>query len=131
MPAEDVYVGGYAKACQDYARKFYPDSWCILSAKYGFLFPGDIVPGSYDTKFGSGSPEEISRDVLYQQANKFRDKYDRVVIVAGSQYAKRATSVLPEFKVAYPLRAFGGIGKQLKAMKQARQSNKRLPEEWE
>jgi len=46
--AKDVYIGPFAKKCKEYAEKFYLSSWCILSAKYGFLFPDDIVPGSYN-----------------------------------------------------------------------------------
>ena len=46
--AKYVYVGPFAKKCKEYAQKFYPSSWCTLSAKYGFLFPNDIVPGPYN-----------------------------------------------------------------------------------
>jgi hypothetical protein len=35
--AQDVYIGSYAKRCAAYAKEFYPSSWCILSAKHGFL----------------------------------------------------------------------------------------------
>jgi len=38
--ARDVYIGPFAKKCREYAEKFYSTSWCILSAKHGFLFPG-------------------------------------------------------------------------------------------
>ena len=47
-PARDVYIGPFAQKCQQYAQGFYPLEWCILSAKYGFLFPDDIVPGPYN-----------------------------------------------------------------------------------
>ena len=42
--AKDVYIGPFTSKCGKYAMHFYPDSWYILSAKYGFLHPEDIVP---------------------------------------------------------------------------------------
>lgn len=36
--AEYVYIDLLAKKCIKYAKKFYPFSQCILSAKYDFLF---------------------------------------------------------------------------------------------
>jgi len=48
---EHVYIGPFAKKCREYAMRFYPSSWCILSAKYGFLFPNDIVPIPYNVSF--------------------------------------------------------------------------------
>jgi hypothetical protein len=43
-PAKDVYIGPFAKKCEEYVGKFFPDSWWILSSKYGFLYPDEIVP---------------------------------------------------------------------------------------
>ena len=42
MKAKDVYIGPFASKCQQYAKHFYPESWCILSAKHGFLFHNEI-----------------------------------------------------------------------------------------
>ena len=41
--AECVYIGPFAKKCREYALRFYPSSWYILSAKYGFLFPVWVI----------------------------------------------------------------------------------------
>jgi hypothetical protein len=43
--AQYVYTGGFSMNCKQYAMMFYPNSWCILSAKYGFLLPDDVVAG--------------------------------------------------------------------------------------
>lgn len=45
--AKDVYIGSFIRKCQEYALKFYPESWCILSAKYGFIFPEEVIEGPY------------------------------------------------------------------------------------
>jgi len=50
-PAKNAYVGGFASKCQEYARAFYPDNYFILSAKYGFLQPEEIVPNKYNVTF--------------------------------------------------------------------------------
>ncbi len=41
--AEYVYIGSSAKKCIKYSKMFDPFSQCILSTKYGFIFPDDIV----------------------------------------------------------------------------------------
>lgn len=35
--ARDAYIGVHTGLCRKYAERFYPGSWIILSAKYGFL----------------------------------------------------------------------------------------------
>ena len=43
-------MGSFHKACQQYARRFYPGEWFILSAKYGLLDPMDLIE-DYDQSF--------------------------------------------------------------------------------
>ena len=41
--AECVYIRPFAKKFREYAMRFHPSSWYILSAKYGFLFPVWVI----------------------------------------------------------------------------------------
>jgi hypothetical protein len=80
-----VYTGNFVCLNQKYAERFYPDSWCILSARYGFLMPDDVVPGNYNVRITD--PEAISRENLREQAQRLGlDRFDRVVVVAGKDY---------------------------------------------
>ena len=85
--AKDVYIGPFAKKCKEYAEKYYPKSWCVLSAKYGFLFPKDIVQGKYNVSFNDKKSGPISTDALLKQVKRRRLKrFDRFVILGGKNY---------------------------------------------
>jgi hypothetical protein len=87
--AKYVYTGPYARKCIEYAEKFYSSSWCILSAKHGFLFPDDIVPEPYNVTFKKKDTNPITVDELSIQAReKELDKYDKVIVLGGQDYSK-------------------------------------------
>ena len=62
--AECVYIGPFAKKCREYAMRFYPSSWYILSAKYGFLFPDELVTGPYNESFNDRKTNPITTKEL-------------------------------------------------------------------
>lgn len=68
--AEDVYIGPFARTCIEYAKKFYPDSYVILSAKYSFLFPDEVIPENYDVTFKDPKTKPVSVGELRRQAIK-------------------------------------------------------------
>jgi len=109
--AEKVYQGTFSKKCQDYAKKFYSDSWCILSAKHGFLMPNDVVNGPYNVTFNDKSTNPIITDVLSSQViEKQLDDYDKIVVVAGKNYENILKSVFNDKEVYNPLNGCKGIG---------------------
>ena len=61
MPARSVYVGPFSGACGRYADKFFPESWCILSAKYGFVLPDDLIPASSMSVLMTAVPSRFRR----------------------------------------------------------------------
>jgi len=82
--ARDVYIGPFAKKCREYAEKFYPSSWYILSAKYGFLLPDDVIPGPYNVSFNDKKTNPISlKDLARQAEQKKINKYKSVVVLGG------------------------------------------------
>ena len=48
--AADAYTGAPFTVNRHYAEQAGGD-WVILSAKYGFLRPTDLIPGTYETTF--------------------------------------------------------------------------------
>jgi len=109
--AEYVYIGPFAKKCKEYAKKFYPSSWCILSAKYGFLFPNDIVPGPYNVTFNDRKTNPITTRKLSAQAKeKGLDSYERIVVLSGKNYVKMVKEVFSSKEVLAPLSGCKGIG---------------------
>ena len=63
-PAREVYTGPFAKKCREYAETFYGEEYVILSAKYGFLRPEDLVPESYEVTFKDKRTNPISVQAL-------------------------------------------------------------------
>jgi hypothetical protein len=109
--ARCVYIGPFAKKCREYAERFYPTSWCILSAKYGFLFPDDIVPETYNVTFKKKSTNPISQDELSNQIiEKELNKFDRIVVLGGKDYVNIIKEVFPKKKIHAPLTNCHGIG---------------------
>jgi hypothetical protein len=69
-PAKDVYIGPFAKKCREYAEKFHSSAWCILSAKHGFLFPDDKIPGPYNVSFNDKNTKPINIKKLLIKVRK-------------------------------------------------------------
>lgn len=95
--------------------------WVILSAKYGFLRPTDLIPGTYEVTFKSPSTGPISIDALREQVRQMGlDRYAEVVGLGGKDYraavegAFRGTAAALQFP-------FSGlpIGKAMGATKRA------------
>jgi hypothetical protein len=110
-PAKDVYIGPFAKKCKEYAVKFYPNSWVILSAKYGFLLPDDIVPGPYNVSFNDPESGPITLLVLAALGlNKNMFDYDKVVVLGGKNYVEMCRELFKEKEISAPLKDCKGIG---------------------
>ena len=120
VKAKNVYIGNFAKTCIEYAEKFYPNSYVILSAKYGFLFPDEIIPGNYNVTFKDPRTNPISVEELREQAEeKGLMKYDEIAVVAGSEYVKVVKKVFTGKRIITPLKGLGGMGPMISAMKKA------------
>lgn len=109
--AEDVYIGALAIKCKEYAKMFYPSSWCILSAKYGFLMPNDIVPENYNVSFNKAKTNPITIEKLSaQMEEKGLDKYKKIVALVPRNYLKVVKKVFSSKEVLNPLIDCKGIG---------------------
>ena len=125
--AEDVYIGPFAKACIEYAKMFYPESYVILSDKYGFIFPDEKISENYNVTFKDPSTNPISVEELKDQAiQKGLVNYDEIVVIAGNRYVNIVEKVFKGKKIIAPLRGLGGIGKMISAMKNAIDKEKEI-----
>ena len=103
-PARDVYTGNFTTQHRKYAEQFYPHSWCILSAKHGFLLPDDVLEEGYDVKFGDGSPEEINDQALADQVKrKHLDEYETIVALCSCAYRRHIEKAFPGKALKAPL----------------------------
>ena len=117
MPARHVYIGPYVRGNQQYAEMFYPENWCVLSAKYGFLLPEDIIE-DYDVRMGDfGS---VTTAMLREQReSKGLNGYDKIVVLGGRDYVDAVRRAFPSMNVRAVFEDVGGIGKQMHAVREA------------
>jgi hypothetical protein len=125
--AKEVYIGNFSRTCIEYAEKFYPNSYIILSAKYGFLFPDELIPEDYNVTFNDPKTKPIGVDELRKQVKeKGLTRYDKIVVVAGSSYVNIVRKVFAGKKIVTPLKGLGGMGPMISAMKKAIREGKEL-----
>ncbi len=109
--AKNVYIGPFASKCREYAEKFYPDAWCILSAKYGFLFPEDMIPGPYNVTFNNKWTNPISISELKTLSQeKGLERYDEYIVLAGINYVSIIKEVFKNKEILAPLKNCKGMG---------------------
>jgi len=118
--AKNVYIGPFVQKCQQYAKVFYPNSWCILSAKYGFLFPEDKIPGPYNVTFNKKATNPISNEELeVQAAKKGLNQFNKIVVLGGKNYVVRTMKVFAGKEILTPLKGCKGMGYMMGKMNDA------------
>ena len=117
--AKDAYTGSPFVVNRRYAEAFGTE-WRVLSAKYGFLQPTDIVHGPYDTTFKRKSSDPISNKELREQvAAQGLDEFDSIVGLGGVEYRRAIEAAFTDRdRLVFP---FAGlpIGKMMRATKAA------------
>lgn len=111
VAAGKVYVGPFAKKCQEYAMRFYPGEWVILSAKYGFVRPEEVIPGPYNVSFNDPKTKPITvRDLARMAEAKGMMGVDEVIVLGGKNYVDMARAVFKGKVILTPLSDCAGIG---------------------
>ena len=118
--AEDAYIGPPFKVNRKFAERAGGD-WVVLSAKYGFLRPTDVVPGPYNTTFKRRSTNPIGVAALRGQVQSMGlDGYSEVVGLGGKEYCAAIEAAFDgtHVQLSFP---FAGlpIGKAMGATKRA------------
>lgn len=117
VKAKDVYIGHFSIKCKQYAEKFYADSWCYLSAKYGFVFPEEKIPGPYNVSFNNNKthPIEID-DLILQIKQKGLNDYDKIVILGGKSYTEVINKTFKGKIIYNPLTNCKGLGYMMRKL---------------
>lgn len=119
-PARLVYIGPFASKCREYAETFYPHDYCILSAKYGFLYPNDIVPGDYETSFNKPATHPITVTELRKIADdKKLTNYSCIMVLGGKKYVDITKQVFLDQLIEMPLHGLMGIGVMMGVLNKA------------
>jgi hypothetical protein len=118
--AVHTYTGAPFTVNRQYAEQSGGD-WVILSAKYGFLQPTDVIPGPYETTFKRRATDPISFGALREQVDQLGlNRYSEVIGLGGKEYRAAIESAFggTPVNLKFP---FSGlpIGKAMGATKRA------------
>ena len=82
--AKNLYQGQIFKVARTYSesRKF---DYVIISAKYGLLFPDDVIEG-YDKVLRTREDVEAIREQVEERLSKILPNYDTVLVIGGKLY---------------------------------------------
>jgi hypothetical protein len=87
-PAHHAYTGAPFVVNRTYAQTF-GSAWGILSAKYGFLRPDDLIPGPYNVTFKRKATHPIDSGHLRAQVLELGlHRFARVIALGGSEYRR-------------------------------------------
>jgi len=119
VKARDVYTGAPFKVNREYAESFGFD-WVILSAKYGFLEPDQIIPEKYNITFNDPSTNPISFEELKRQVERGYSHYKCIVALGGKTYSEIVSHVFIDEKTSVVSPVAGlPIGKAMAKVKNA------------
>lgn len=125
--AKDAYTVSPFKVNREYAEKF-DDPWVILSAKYGFLEPDQIIPENYNVTFNDPSTNPILITELKEQVEKRYSRYTCIITLGGKSYSEIASHVFIDEKTSVYSPAAGlPIGKAMAKVKKASRAGKPFP----
>ena len=118
--ARYVYIGPLAKKCMEYAERFYQTSWRILSAKYGFLLPDDVIPHNYNVSFSDPLTNPITvAELSAQVRSRGYDKCEEIIVLAGMKYSEIVREAFGGRSIFNPLSDCSGNGYMMQRLKQA------------
>jgi len=119
--AQHAYVGAFTKKCISYAYFLFFSRWLILSAKYGFLAPSDIIPEAFNVSFNSRNSSCVGVETLRSQAaRRGLLTIDEIVILGGRNYSAVLRRVIEKGPVLkFPLEGLTGIRYMLQKLDRA------------
>ncbi|MDT0000300.1 hypothetical protein QJV15_05390 [Listeria cossartiae subsp. cayugensis] len=122
VKASDVYTGTFHRLSKAYAEQFAKE-YLILSPKYGFLRPDDIVPKTYDVRFtmkGTGA-DTIQLEELKAQWQKLQiNPTEQIPMLGGKKFRGLLASITDDKQsFCFPLEGATGIGVMQRELKQS------------
>ncbi|MGZ7134599.1 MAG: DUF6884 domain-containing protein [Methanobacterium sp.] len=117
VKSKEIYTGSFTRKCIEFAEEFYKNSYCILSAKYGFLDGEEVIEGPYNECFHLKDSHPISKETLQLQIKEGKmDDVDKIIVLGGKYYTEFIKDLFPLKEVFNPLTGLTGIGKMMKKL---------------
>lgn len=130
VSAKKAYTGTFHTLCKTYAES-QNEEFLILSPKFGFLKPDDVVPHTYDVRFTQKgvNEETVSLETLQNQWKDLHlNDVEEITVLGGKKFKPllKKISQNPTQKFVFPLHGLGGIGYMQSALKKAIQKGEPL-----
>ncbi len=106
-PAKEMYRGWIFRRVREYAESMGFD-YVIISAKYGLLFPDDII-GGYEQTLRLRVDIESLQPTVEDRLNEIIDQYDQIVVIAGKNYRLVLENVWDDRFVFLKSRGIGNL----------------------
>ena len=106
-PAKEMYQGMMFRKVREYAESMRFD-YVIISAKYGLLFPDELVEG-YEKVLRSKADIESLQPAVEDRLNEIIDQYDQIVVIAGMTYRMVLENIWDDRFVYLKARGIGDL----------------------
>jgi hypothetical protein len=95
VPAEEAYLGRDFVRGRVFGKTYFPDSWLILSAKYGLIRPSVLIT-DYNVMLTSPIPGDVVSRVQYQVRQIVIEPGDLILHSLEELYLELLSATLPK-----------------------------------
>ncbi|MEM2506502.1 MAG: tRNA-guanine transglycosylase DpdA [Nitrososphaeria archaeon] len=106
-PAKKMYQGRLFKTVREYAETMDFD-YVIISAKYGLVFPEEIIEG-YEKVIQTKEDVEDIRSIVEKKLKPILQNYEKIVIIAGEKYREILRNLWDERFISVKSRGYGEL----------------------
>jgi hypothetical protein len=106
-PAKIMYQGRLFKTVKEYAEAMGFD-YVIISAKYGLVFPDEIIEG-YEKVLQTIEDVEKIRPIVEERLRPILDGYEKILVIAGEKYRETLRNLWDERFIIVKSRGYGDL----------------------
>ncbi|NLE26539.1 tRNA-guanine transglycosylase DpdA [Methanoculleus horonobensis] len=106
-PAKEMYQGMVFRKVREYAESMGFD-YAIISAKYGLLFPDDMIEG-YEQVLRSKADIKSLQPAVEDRLGEIIDQYDQIMVIAGMTYRMVLENIWDDRFVFLKARGIGDL----------------------
>jgi TPP-dependent indolepyruvate ferredoxin oxidoreductase alpha subunit len=102
-----MYQGRLFKAVKEYAETMGFD-YVIISAKYGLIFPHEIIEG-YEKVLQTREEIEEIRTTVEDRLKPILQNYEKIVVIAGKKYRETLQNLWDERFIIVKSKGYGDL----------------------
>ncbi len=111
-PAKLMYQGRLFKTVKEYAETMGFD-YVIISAKYGLIFPDEMIEG-YEKVLQTTDDVEKIRSIVEEKLKPILNDYEKIVVIAGEKYRETLRNLWDERFITVRSKGYGDLCRIIK-----------------